>query len=145
MAILKKITASETYSVRLPVLRKGKSVESCQFDGDHLATTIHFGLYLNQELVGIVSLFQKSNPLFPEKKQFQIRGMAVLENQRKKDFGKKLLIHCEKECRNQDANLIWFNARTEAVGFYEKMGYQKTGTPFEIPDVGEHIIMLKKI
>ena len=145
MAILKKITASETYSVRLPVLRKGKSVESCQFDGDHLATTIHFGLYLNQELIGIVSLFQKSNPLFPEKKQFQIRGMAVLENQRKKDFGKTLLIHCEKECRNQDANLIWFNARTEAVGFYEKMGYQKTGTPFEIPDVGEHIIMLKKI
>ena len=145
MAILKKITASETYSVRLPVLRKGKSVESCQFDGDHLATTIHFGLYLNQELVGIVSLFQKSNPLFPEKKQFQIRGMAVLENHRKKDFGKTLLIHCEKECRNQDTDLIWFNARTEAVGFYEKKKKKKTGTPFEIPDVGEHIIMLKKI
>ncbi len=110
MAILKKITASETYSVRLPVLRKGKSVESCQFDGDNSATTIHFGLYLNQELVGIVSLFQKSNPLFPEKKQFQIRGMAVLENQRKKDFGKRPSSIVKKDAAIGDANLIWFNA-----------------------------------
>jgi predicted GNAT family N-acyltransferase len=145
MAIIKKITASETYSMRLPVLRKGKPIESCHFDGDDSATTIHFGLYLNQELVGIVSLFQKNNPLFSEKNQFQIRGMAVLENHRKKDFGKALLIHCEQECSNHDVDLIWFNARTEATGFYEKMGYQKTGTPFEIPDVGEHLIMLKKI
>lgn len=145
MAIIKKITAPETYSVRLPVLRKGKPVESCHFDGDNSATTIHFGLYLNQELVGIVSLFKKTNPLFSEKNQFQIRGMAVLENHRKKDFGKALLIHCEEECKNQDGDLIWFNARTEAVEFYKKMGYHKNGTPFEIPDVGEHVIMLKKI
>jgi hypothetical protein len=40
--------------------------------------------------------------------------------------------------------LIWFNARVEAVGFYEKMGYQKTGNLFEIPDVGVHILMFKK-
>ncbi len=145
MAIIKKITAPETYSVRLPVLRKGKPVESCHFDCDDSATTIHFGVYLNLELVGVVSLFKKNNPLFSKKDQFQIRGMAVLENQRKKDFGKALLLHCEEECKNQDVDLIWFNARTEATGFYEKMGYQKTGTSFEIPDVGEHIIMYKEI
>lgn len=145
MAILKKITASETYSVRLPVLRKGKPIESCHFEGDNSSTTIHFGLYLNPELVGVVSLFKKTNPLFPKKNQFQIRGMAVLENHRKKDFGKALLLHCEAECKNQDVDLIWFNARTEAAGFYEKMGYRKTGLPFEIPDVGEHVIMFKEI
>ncbi|SHF97787.1 Acetyltransferase (GNAT) domain-containing protein [Flavobacterium fluvii] len=144
MGIIKKIAAVETYSVRLPVLRKGKPIESCHFEGDDLETTLHFGLYLDQELVGIISLFLKSNPNFSEKNQYQIRGMAVLENHRKKDFGKVLLAHCEKECKRQDVDLIWFNARTEAVGFYEKGGYQKTGTPFEIPDVGEHIVMFKK-
>lgn len=145
MAIIKKIPASETYSVRLPVLRKGKTLESCHFDGDNLKTTIHFGLYLNQELVGVVSLFQKNNPFFSEKNQFQIRGMAVLESQRKKDFGKKLILYCEEKCKNSNTDLIWFNARTEATPFYEKMGYLKIGSPFEILDVGEHILMLKKI
>lgn len=145
MAIIKKITTHETYSVRLPVLRKGKPIESCHFDGDDLKTTIHFGLYLTKELVGVVSLFKKNNPLFHKKNQFQIRGMAVLENHRKKDFGKALLIHCEEECKNQDVDLIWFNVRMEATGFYEKMGYHKTGTPFEIPEVREHLIMFKEI
>jgi len=144
MTIIKKIAATETYSVRLPVLRKGKSIESCQFDGDYLATTQHYGIYLNQELVGIISLFKKNNPTFSEKNQYQIRGMAVLENHRKKDFGKALIIYSEEECKNQEVDLIWFNARIEAIGFYEKMGYQKKGTPFAIPDVGEHIVMFKK-
>jgi len=145
MTIIKKIEATETYSVRLPVLRKGKPIESCHFEGDDLETTRHFGLYLSPELVGIISLFQKNNFDFTEKNQCQIRGMAILENHRKKDFGKALIIHCEEECRNQGVELIWFNARMVAAGFYEKMGYQKTGIPFEIPDVGEHIIMFKKI
>jgi GNAT superfamily N-acetyltransferase len=144
MTIIKKIAAKETFSVRLPVLRKGKPIESCRFEGDDLETTQHFGLYLSQELVGIISLFKKNNTTFSEKNQYQIRGMAVLKNHRKKNFGKALIIHSEEECKNQGIDLIWFNARMEAIGFYEKMGYQKEGIPFDIPDVGEHIVMFKK-
>lgn len=144
MAIIKKISSTETFSVRHPVLRKGKPIESCHFEGDDLETTQHFGLYLEQELAGIISLFKKSNPDFLEKNQYQIRGMAVLEDQRKKDFGKALILYSEEQCKNQNVDLIWFNARIEASGFYEKMRYQKIGVPFEIPDVGEHIVMFKK-
>ena len=63
MTIIKKIAASETYSVRLPLIRKGKPIESCRFDGDDLKSTQHFGLYLSQKLVGIISLFKKIIPL----------------------------------------------------------------------------------
>jgi GNAT superfamily N-acetyltransferase len=145
MTIIKIISTYETYLVRLPVLRKGKSIESCQFDGDDLETTRHFGLFLSQELVGIISLFNKSNLIFLENNQRQIRGMAVLELHQKKDFGKALILYCEDECKNQGVDLIWFNARMVAAGFYEKIGYQRIGFPFEITDVGEHITMFKKI
>ena len=144
MAIIKKISSAETFSVIHPVLRQGKPLESCHFEGDNLETTQHFGLYLDEQLVGIISLFKKSNPNFLEKYQYQIRGMAVLENHRKKDFGKALILYSEEQCKNQNVDLIWFNARIEASGFYEKMGYQRIGTAFEIPDVGEHIVMFKK-
>lgn len=145
MTIIKNISTAETYFVRQPVLRKGRSIESCHFEGDDLETTQHFGLFLSQILVGIISLFKKSSPVFSEKNQFQIRGMAVLENHQKKNFGKALIVHVEEECKNKDVDLIWFNARSAATGFYEKMGYQKVGFYFEIPDVGEHITMFKKI
>lgn len=127
----------------MTVLRKGKTLESCHFDGDDLETTIHFGLYLNQELVGVVSRSRKIILFFSEN-QSQIRGMAVLESQKKKDFGKKLILYCEEKCKNSNTDLIWFNARIEATPFYEN-GIFKIGKPFEIPDVGEHIMMLKKI
>jgi predicted GNAT family N-acyltransferase len=145
MKNIKKITATEAFLVRQPVLRAGKPIESCHFDGDDLETTVHFGLFTNQELAAIISVFKKTNTLFAKKEQFQVRGMAVLEHYRKEGFGKTLLIHCEQYCITQNAQLIWFNARTTATGFYEKMGYQKKGSPFEIDGIGTHFLMFKNI
>jgi len=145
MQNIKKITALETYSVRHPVLRNGKPLTSCQFDGDDLETTHHFGYFLKNELIGVISLFQQNNETFTANNQYQIRGMAVLKQHQKKGFGEALVLFCESYCKTLNTSLIWFNARIVAVGFYEKTGYQKTGPPFEITGVGEHLVMFKKI
>jgi GNAT superfamily N-acetyltransferase len=145
MNIIKEIRSKETYIVRQPVLRKGKPVESCIFEGDDLKDTYHFGLYESGELIGIISLFTKINSIFAEKNQAQIRGMAVLESHQKKGFGEALVKHCENFCIEKDIKLIWFNARTAAVGFYKKLNYQTVGKPFDIKDVGEHYLMYKEI
>ncbi|MFH7016961.1 GNAT family N-acetyltransferase [Flavobacterium sp. FlaQc-47] len=50
--------------------------------------------------------------------------MAVLETHQKNEFGKALVQHCETYCNANKVDLIWFNARTAAVGFYKKMDYQ---------------------
>ncbi|MBP1225871.1 GNAT family N-acetyltransferase [Flavobacterium sp. 1355] len=145
MNIIKEIPSKETYIVRQPVLRKGKPIESCIFEGDDLKDTYHFGLYNSGELIGIISLFTKINSIFAEKNQAQIRGMAVLESHQKKGFGEALVKHCENFCIEKDIKLIWFNARTAAVGFYKKLNYQTVGKPFDIKDVGEHYLMYKEI
>lgn len=145
MQSIKKISAIETFPVRHPVLRSEKPIESCHFEGDDLETTTHFGLFDENKLIGVISIFEAKNKLFSEEKQFQIRGMAVLNEQQKKGLGASLVEHSEKYCLDNDANLIWFNARTEATGFYEKMNYQKIGASFDIKEVGEHFVMFKKI
>jgi GNAT superfamily N-acetyltransferase len=145
MTLIKEISAQETFIVRHPVLRKGKPIESCYFEGDYLETTHHFGLFEDEKLTGIISIFLNSNPIFAEKNQAQIRGMAVLDKNQKKGFGEALVSYCETYCISQNIQLIWFNARTEAVGFYKKMKYQAIGKPFDIKDVGEHLLMFKKI
>lgn len=145
MIQIKEIPSKETYIVRQPVLRKGKPIESCIFDGDDLNTTHYFGLFENKNLTGIISLFNQINTIFAEKKQAQIRGMAVLETHQKKGFGDALVKYCEDYCFENNVDLIWFNARTAAVGFYQKMNYQTLGGPFDIKDVGEHYLMFKKL
>lgn len=144
MYSIQKINSTETYPVRHIVLRAGKPIESCQFDGDELVSTHHFGYYLNNQIIGVISLFEIKNEQFVAQKPFQIRGMAVLPSFQKQGIGEALVSEAEKFCTTQKVDLIWFNARTSAVGFYKKMGYEIVGTEFEIKEVGPHFLMYKK-
>ena len=58
---IKKISSVETYPIRHEVLRKGKPIETCKFKGDDDENTIHFGLFLEDKLVGIISIFKEKN------------------------------------------------------------------------------------
>lgn len=145
MKNIREIAATETFSVRHPVLRQGKPIESCRFDGDDLETTHHFGIFHENGLVGVISIFEAKSKFFIEEKQFQIRGMAVLEHHQKKGFGEALVKHAEKFIQKQNGDLIWFNARILAVGFYQKLGYQIIGDPFDIGDIGQHYVLFKRV
>jgi predicted GNAT family N-acyltransferase len=145
MKIIKQISALDTFAVRHPVLRNGKPIESCQFEGDDLKSTTHFGLFESDKIQGVISLFEVKNVQFTSEKQHQIRGMAVQAQHQKKGFGEMLILNTEKYCIQKKSNLIWFNARQEAVGFYKKMGYSIIGHPFNIEDVGEHVVMFKNL
>lgn len=83
--------------------------------------------------------------LFLKKKQFQIRGMAVLEEFQNHGYGKLLIEKGEDYFLSLQADLIWFNARENAVPFYEKLNYTAITQPFEIKDIGIHYIMFKKL
>jgi GNAT superfamily N-acetyltransferase len=145
MYSIKQITAEETLSVRHPVLRDGKPIKSSRFEGDDLLTTRHFGMYAGDRLIGVISAFEKTNALFNDAHQIQLRGMAILEEFRNKGAGKQLLGYCENELKSDAHGLIWFNARSAAVGFYEKMGYGIIGSAFEIKDIGTHFVMSKNV
>ena len=145
MPEIRKITASETFSVRHPVLRPGKAIETCHFEGDALKSTRHFGYFEGDSLAGVASLFHANSDLFPEIEQFQLRGMAVLPEYQKKGIGEKLVFQAEKEAKNRYGELMWFNAREIAVPFYEKLGYEIIGEPFDIGDIGKHLVMFKKL
>jgi predicted GNAT family N-acyltransferase len=143
MQIIKQITAKETYFIRGNVLRKGQSIESCYFDGDDLETTIHFGLFDDENCIGIVSVFQNKCNNFDQEFQFQIRGMAVLDTYQNKGYGRQLIRKCELHLNQEKHALIWLNARENAVSFYLKMGYSILGHPFEVAVIGLHYCMFK--
>lgn len=145
MHSIKQISSRQTFEVRQPVLRPGKPVESCIFDGDDLSTTAHFGLYDNDTLVGVVSVFKSKSHLFDEENQFQLRGMAVLDSHQKQGIGEKLVHKVEEYISKKGGKLTWFNAREVAVGFYKRMGYNTTGDPFDIGDIGTHYVMFKNL
>ena len=140
---IKIIPPKETLKVRQAVLRQGKSLINCVFDGDNLITTNHIGIFFNKDIVGIISIFENKNTKFTFENQLQIRGLAILEQHQKKGFGKLLMLESENQAIIKTASLIWFNARKSAVGFYKNLDYSIINTPFIIQNIGVHYIMYK--
>lgn len=143
MIVVKKIPFQETFLVRHPVLRKGKPIATCFFQGDDAFTTVHYGVYVDKKIQGVVSIYKNKNCTFTPENQYQIRGMAVLETAQKKGLGKLLILKCEEYIKSKKGELIWFNAREKAVPFYENLLYEKQGDPFDINDIGQHYLMKK--
>ncbi len=145
MIKIEEITFQETFPVRHLVLRAGKPIESCYFDGDELDSTKHFGIFIDNILVGVTSLFMQHHSFFDHQTQMQMRGMAILDSYQKQGLGEKLLVTCEDYLKKEKNALLWFNARAKAVPFYEKLGYQIIGNSFEIGDIGTHYVMYKQL
>nr|MBF6609261.1 GNAT family N-acetyltransferase [Flavobacterium sp.] len=127
-----------------PVLRAGKALSDCIFENDDAVTTVHLGLYHNNVLAAVASIFDQQNPAFKGQKQYQLRGMAVLPEFQNRHFGRKLLDKVEQSISGCNA-VLWFNARASAVPFYQKSGFVTVGEPFEVNDIGTHYVMYKEI
>lgn len=141
---VKKITALETYPVRHPILREGRPIADCAFDLDNHDSTFHLGLFFKNDLVGVASFMKNNHAFFEETVQYQLRGMAILQDYQNKGLGKELLISGEKEV-SKTCSRLWFNAREIAVDFYKNCGYKTIGKQFDIKGIGAHFVMTKTL
>lgn len=141
---IKKISSKETYVVRHPVLREGRPIEDCVFDHDNDPETFHLGLYVLEELLGVVTYLKNTKSEFTGI-QYQLRGMAVLKKYQKRGFGNLLIKKGEQLLKQKKTNLVWCNVREIAVNFYKKHGFKIIGKPFVIPKIGLHYVMYKSI
>lgn len=139
------ITAEQTHNLRQKVLRKNQESKECKFEGDEVDGTLHYGLFLEDKICAILSLFETSHQLFNEHYQVQLRGMAIDESYQGQGLGSQLLVYVLEDLKHQKPNVerVWCNAREVAYRFYQKQGFEFNSEPFEIPNIGTHRVMSK--
>lgn len=142
---VKEIKAEDTYPVRHSELRKGRPLEECKFVGDEIKTTIHIGGFYQNQLIAVATFLKQNHTDHNFQNAYQLRGMAVVREYHKKGFGKILLTFAETLLLRKSIRCIWMNARISAVAFYKKLGYNTIGDVFEIPKIGAHYVMFKKL
>jgi GNAT superfamily N-acetyltransferase len=144
MIEIKQIQAADTYPIRKAELRKNVSL-SHKMSGDEDDGTLHLGLFNDGELLGIASFMSASNPAFKEKDQYQLRGMATAAKAQGRGYGKMLLEQAEDRLKEKGVEFVWCNARIVALDFYRKMDYDVQGSVFDIPEIGPHMRMYKRL
>jgi [ribosomal protein S5]-alanine N-acetyltransferase len=145
--IVKLITAKDTYPLRHLILWPHKhNLSDCSIEIDDKG--IHFGSFKNNDVVSIGSFFSSNISDFDEMAhcQFRLRAMASNHHLKTKGGGKALLLFAQKYLKStHKADLIWCDAREVAVGFYKKLGFSIFKGPYEIPVIGTHYLMYKKL
>jgi len=143
MKSIRNIRAEDTYEIRKQELRKNVSL-SHKMKGDHDPDTLHLGMFLNEDLIGIASFMRASLSDF-KGSQYQLRGMATAEAYQGRGYGRELLKAAEALLQKRGIEVLWCNARVVALDFYRKLGYTSLGNAFEVPEIGMHYRMFKKL
>lgn len=138
------ISAEQTLDLRSRVLRPGQSIENCQYPEDNNSTTFHVAAIENNRVVCNGTFIQQSHTLFSAaQRPFRLRGMATDPLYQHQGLGRQVIETALLELENRGADLLWFNSRTTAEIFYQKLGFLTIEDIFEIPTVGPHKVMYK--
>ncbi|TCC92235.1 GNAT family N-acetyltransferase [Pedobacter frigiditerrae] len=139
--MVKFIPTELTLGLRSKVLRNGMPLEDCVFPTDKVEGAFHLAFYVGDEIATIASFFPKN---YKDKVElgYQLRGMATDTPFLGKGYGKQLVEFAIEYIKKTKAQYIWCNARTSAIKFYQKLGFDLVGEEFEIAGVGPHYEMI---
>lgn len=142
---VKEVSVDDILPIRSAELREGIDTELCRFDEDNEIDTIHLGLFYEGQIIGCLTVIRKQHEAFTEPNQHQYRGMAVKKAYQGNATGNLLLNKADRLVLARNARFIWIHARKRALNFYRRNGYSVVGSSFDIPGIGAHYLMSKRL
>ena len=133
----------EVVELRWRILRAGLPRESADFPGDLHPGTLHIGAFDGETAIGCASFMQNEWNGVPA---WQLRGMAVEDGYRSLGIGREILVFADEQIRQRGySSQLWCNARSPAVRFYRRCGWEAVGDEFDIPTAGPHFKMSRSL
>lgn len=117
MAVIEQIFPSLTWRIRHITMYPDQPFDFVKLENDF--DGIHFGIYVDYELSGVVSLFMNDGI-------GQFRKLAVLPEAQHQGLGTQLMDYLIDFCKVQKLTKLWCNARVNSKEFYIKFGLHET-------------------
>ena len=139
-----RVTAEIVRPLRHQVLRPHQTLAECVWAGDSVPSSAHFAALYKNQVIGVASISIDPRPNDPPN-SWRLRGMATEADQRRIGIGTRVLDACIAHARAEGGAMLWCNARTSAVEFYRKQGFETVGGEFEVQGVGPHYVMARTL
>jgi GNAT superfamily N-acetyltransferase len=140
------VTAAEVRPLRQAVLRPHQGPEDVMWPGDDAPGTLHVGARDDDgQLVGVATVVAQRHPRDARPGDWRIRGMATTQQARGRGVGRALLQALLEHVATAGGARVWCTARTSAAGFYEQAGFVAEADVVELPGIGPHVVMTKRV
>lgn len=123
--------------LRLAVLRPGQPADSAVYPEDDGPDTVHLAAFAGGRVVATASLYRENG--------WRLRGMATDPSVRGRGYGRAVLRAALDHAARRGAGEVWCNARLAAVGFYEGAGFAVVSDEFDVPGIGPHVVMTRRV
>ena len=140
--MIKFVPLEVVLPLRSKMLRNNAPLDACVFPTDEYDGVFHLAYYADENEIATVATFFPQNMEDKAGNGYQLRGMATDDAFFGKGYGASLVKYAVDYIKEAKAEYIWCNARTSAVDFYKKQGFEIVSEEFEIPGVGPHYIMI---
>jgi GNAT superfamily N-acetyltransferase len=142
---IQTIAVEQARILRRAVLRPDLPPEASVFPGDDEPTSLHFGAFESDDLVGIATLIQDPFPVGGADSDWRLRGMATVPKVRNRGIGGMLLSRCIVYVHGVGGSCVWCNGRSSARRFYERHGLRAIGEEFVSPHTGPHFLFVLEL
>jgi ribosomal protein S18 acetylase RimI-like enzyme len=142
---VRPIGAEETRMLRRLILRPFQQPHELVYPGDLDLQSLHVGAFVGGELMGVASVVPNLMPGDNRETAWQLRGMAARPEARRMGLGTAMLRACLRHVACGGGTLLWCNARTHAVPFYRRLGFETKGEEFQVPQSGPHFVMWRVV
>jgi predicted GNAT family N-acyltransferase len=149
--VVKQITASDTHNLRLKVLRPDHPMIYSHFEGDDGPEAGHFGVYEGDRLLSVGTVVPEpckdpnADAMMMVPGAWRLRGMATEPDARSKGCGTLVLEACLKHVKKHGGTVLWCNARTGAMKFYERHKFVALSDEYVMPGIGPHYLMKREL
>ena len=142
--VVEQVRVEVVRPLRAAVLRPGRPLADAVFGCDDHPDAAHFAAYADGQVVGVASVAPEDLP--DEPGGWRLRGMAVAETHQGHGTGAALLLAVVEHAARLGGATVWCNARTTAIGFYERHGFVPYGPEFVAEDTGiPHVPMRRDL
>ena len=131
---IQEISAEQTYDLRHIVMYPDLPFDYIKLPKDHEG--VHFGVFKNNIIVTVVSLFIEGNSA-------QFRKLATAESEQGNGYASTLLNYIIAYSKERQCENMWCNARANKTSYYKKFGFIETNKTYA--QAGIDFIVLEKV
>ena len=123
--------------LRMTLSEPPRSREAAMSPGDTAPEAVHFGAYIEGQLVAVCSVGPERLPVLNHPDAWRLRGLIVLPDFRNRGLGPKLLQQLLQHVEAKPNPLAWSYVKRKLIPLYTRFDYHPTGYTYVHPSGGD--------
>jgi N-acetylglutamate synthase-like GNAT family acetyltransferase len=142
---IRTVDVEAVADLRAALLDPKGMLHSTATTGDEHMSARHVAAFHGGSRVGVATIHPQGMPGGSTTDTWRLTGVAVEHGHRGAGVGALLVERCLEHAAEAGAKTVWCSAPAGAFGFFERLGFGRSGDPIDDPVVGPQYLLSQQV